>query len=76
MNRQSAKLSTLSHLDFRKKMIEGLVGNVRSNMIRKRGRPGSTDAEDMIGNLHLSQTHGREVKMNCAVSSNREVEGD
>jgi hypothetical protein len=29
MNRQSAKLTTLTHLEFRKKVIEILVGNVR-----------------------------------------------
>jgi hypothetical protein len=76
MNRQSAKLPTLSYLDFRKKVIEGLVGNVRNKRSRKRGRPGSTDVEDLNGKLHLIQAHDGEIKMDCAVCANREVEED
>jgi hypothetical protein len=32
MSQQSANLPTLSHLEFHKKVIEGLVGNVRNKM--------------------------------------------
>jgi hypothetical protein len=35
MRRQSAKLPSVSRLDFRKKVIEVLVGNVRNKMTRK-----------------------------------------
>jgi hypothetical protein len=55
MSQQSANLS---HLEFRKKVIEGLVGNVRNKMSRKRGRPSSTDVEDDLNEkLHLIQAH-------------------
>jgi hypothetical protein len=43
MSQQSANPPTLSHLEFRKKGIEGLVGNVQNKMSRKQGRPSSTD---------------------------------
>jgi hypothetical protein len=35
MNWQSAKLTTLSHLEFHKKVIELLVGNVKKIMTQK-----------------------------------------
>jgi hypothetical protein len=58
LSQQSANLPTLSHLEFRKKVIEGLVGNVRNKMSRKRGRPSSTDVEDRLNRkLHLIQAH-------------------
>jgi hypothetical protein len=38
MNRQSAKLPTLSNLEFHKKVTEGLAGNFKK-IGQKRGRP-------------------------------------
>jgi hypothetical protein len=34
INQQQAKLPTLSRLEFHKKVIEGLVGNVQNKMTR------------------------------------------
>jgi hypothetical protein len=76
MNWQSAKLPTLSHLEFHTKVIEGLAGNVRNKMIQKRGRPSSAAVEYCLnGKLHLIQAHDGKVKMHYAVCSNREVKG-
>jgi hypothetical protein len=76
MNLQSAKLSTLSHLEVHKKVIQGLVGNNQNKMTRKRGRPRSTNVEDHLnGKLHLIQAHYGKVTMDCVVCFNREVKG-
>ncbi|KAJ4440826.1 hypothetical protein ANN_10672 [Periplaneta americana] len=76
LNQNSKNLPALSHLEFRKKIIEGLVGNVRNKMSRKRGRPSTGDTEDRLnGKLHLIRAHERKVTKDCAVCSNRKVKG-
>jgi hypothetical protein len=66
----------LSHLELCKKVIEGLVENVRNKMSWKRARPSSTDVEDHLnGKLHLIQAHEGKVTEDCAVCSNRKVNG-
>jgi hypothetical protein len=40
MNHQSAKLPTLSHMEFHKKVIEELIGNAQKKLSRReRGSP-------------------------------------
>jgi hypothetical protein len=54
MNLQSAKLPTLSHQAFSKKVIEGSVGNVRNKMARKKRTTKLEHAEERPdGKLHL-----------------------
>jgi hypothetical protein len=58
--------------EFRKKVIEVLVGNIKNEMTRKRGRPSWTDVEDRLnGKLHLIQAHDGKLTKDCAVCSNR-----
>jgi hypothetical protein len=72
MNRQSTDIPTLSHLEFCKKVIEGLVANKQNKMSQKRGRPSSTHVEDNLnGKLHLLQAHEGKATKDCAVCSNR-----
>ncbi|XP_069697349.1 piggyBac transposable element-derived protein 4-like isoform X1 [Periplaneta americana] len=76
LNQQSKNLPTVSHLEFRKKIIVGLVGNVRNKISRKRGRPSTNDTEDHLnGTLHLIRAHERKVTKDCEVYSNRKVKG-
>jgi hypothetical protein len=72
-NQQSANLPALSRLEFCKKVIEGLVGDVQNKMSRKRGRPSSKDC--LNGKLYQIQAHERKVTKDCAVCSNRKVNG-
>jgi hypothetical protein len=73
MNRQSAKLPALSHLDVHEKVIEGLVGNVWNRMTEKKEGPSSTDVEDQLnGKLHLIQAHdGKCSKGLCSLLQHR-----
>jgi hypothetical protein len=51
------------------------TGRKRSNkMTRKRGRPSSTE-DGLNGKLHLIHVHHGKVTKECAVCSNREVNG-
>jgi hypothetical protein len=65
---QSAKLPTMSHLEFHMKVISGLARNVQNKMTQKIGRPSSTDVEDCLkGKLHLIQAYDGKVKTGRAV---------
>jgi hypothetical protein len=56
--RQSAKLLTLSHLEFRKEVSDRLVGKVPNKMAWKIERRSLTDVEGHLnGNLNQIQAH-------------------
>jgi hypothetical protein len=68
--------TTLSQLEFRKKVFKGLAGNLRNKITLKRGKPNSSDVEDRLnGKLHLIQAQDWKAKKDCAIFSNREAKG-
>jgi hypothetical protein len=48
MKQQSLNLSTLSDLEFHKKVIEGLVGNIWNKISLKQRKPILTAVEDHL----------------------------
>jgi hypothetical protein len=47
-NRRKEDLKLLTHVKFRRNLIEKLVGDVRNSSVRKRGRPSSTKDEERL----------------------------
>lgn len=66
----------LSHLQYRKKVIEQLVGSVRSQR-KKRGRRSNQDFAERLNNkTHFLGQVARGSSKDCAVCSNRKVPGE
>lgn len=73
IDRKERKLPKISHLKYRKNIIEQLVEGVR-NTSRKRGRPSGTDAEERLNGLpHFIMKN--KAHKDCSVCSNRNEPG-
>lgn len=63
--------------NFRKKLIENLVGNVRNKTSHKRGRSSMTDEHERLnGKLHIPEFLEANKSKDCIVCSNRTVPGE
>lgn len=75
MDRKERNLNSISHLKFRRNLIDQLVANVR-NTSRKRGRPSKTDTEERLnGKPHFIMKRQDSSHKDCAVCSRRNVSG-
>lgn len=66
----------LTHLEFRKKLIEELAGDVR-NRQRRRGRPSTRDRVERLNKeQHFMAQKRKGQSKDCAVCSNHKVPGE
>jgi hypothetical protein len=71
MNRQSAKLPALSHMEFRKKVTEVTLEKVWPE--REEAQVGADAKNRPNGKPHLIQARAGKVTQDCTICSNREM---
>lgn len=67
-------MQPMSHVKFRRSLVESLVAGVRNP--RNRSRPGSADREERLNKLpHFVYHYEQKKHKDCVVCSNRKVKG-
>lgn len=72
MEQQNLGKTMITSKQFREKLIQGLVGEIRNREKRKRGRPSSADEEERLNGLtHFIDQSKTKKQKQCMVCSNR-----
>ena len=64
-----------SHLQFRRVLLVQLVGDLRNPTKQKRGKPRTRDKEERLNGKPHFVAHNEGEHKDCAVSSNRKIQG-